>query len=67
LRFHSRDVVHRAVQVHGLSRVAGPQQLPAVGGEAAGGARLTGLGQLAAGANENPGQAVDGVGLSRHG
>ena len=65
--FQPCEVVHGAVEVLGLTGMGMAYDRPAVGGEASGSAGLTSVTELAAGANEDAGQGVERVRVSRHG
>lgn len=61
------DVVHRAVEVSSLARIAATQDDPSLASQSPCIAGLARLGQCAADAHQDAGQRVDGEGFSGHG
>ena len=65
--FKPGGMVHRAVEVQRLPRIVGTQHHPGVRGQSPSFLGPAGFAELAAGAHQHPGEAVNRVVLSRHG
>ena len=60
-------MVHRPVEVLGLAGVGVSHGSPGFRGQQTRSVRLPSFGERAAGPHKHPGQAVNGVGITRHG